>query len=249
MSESNRKSTKKGKKMTKPSCWTLFDAATEACQRLLLYGPPGTGKTMTADLAARALGFTVYSVTLTPDTPAAELRGHWIQGPGGHFVWHDGPAIRAWKDPRGLLLINEIDRGSPDVQSLLYAICDDPEVAALFLPSGEDVRPNRNFRVIATTNAVPEDLPEGLRDRFPARIEISDIHPDALQKVAQDIRPMAQRNSKLEDPGQRFSVRSWIAFSQLRDHPNIGIDKAGALIFGAQWKDLKTAMRIASLEA
>ena len=42
-----------------------------------LYGPPGIGKTFSAYHAGR-VDDGVYAITLTEDTPAAELRGHYL---------------------------------------------------------------------------------------------------------------------------------------------------------------------------
>ena len=58
--------------MAKFDCWTVAVATVSAnCGNTLLYGPPGTGKSRLAQAGA---GDDVYNLTLTPETPSAELR-------------------------------------------------------------------------------------------------------------------------------------------------------------------------------
>ena len=78
------------KKNNVVTCWDVVSAVLSSTNRALLHGPPGTGKTY----AACRLGLNgdqqkVFSITLTEETPAAELRGHYILK-DGKYVWHDG---------------------------------------------------------------------------------------------------------------------------------------------------------------
>ena len=98
----------------------------------------------------------MFSITLTEETPAAELRGHYILK-DGKYVWHDGPAVAAWRCG-GRLVINEIQRGGADVHSLLLNITDDIEIAEMDLPSGEKVKPTKSFMCVATMNGDPKEL-------------------------------------------------------------------------------------------
>ena len=62
---------------------------------LYLHGPPGVGKTWAAyHLAPNPNG--VLAVSLTEDTPAMELRGHYIQTEHG-MKWQDGNFVRAMR--------------------------------------------------------------------------------------------------------------------------------------------------------
>ena len=57
--------------------WELISSVIQHSRTTLLYGPSGTGKSFaasTAELSGRGL----FAVTMTPDTPAAELRGHYL---------------------------------------------------------------------------------------------------------------------------------------------------------------------------
>jgi MoxR-like ATPase len=64
------------KKTTLP-VWELVASVIQHSRSTLLYGPPGTGKSHAAHTADRD-GRPLFTVTMTPDTPAAELRGHYV---------------------------------------------------------------------------------------------------------------------------------------------------------------------------
>jgi MoxR-like ATPase len=225
-----------------PECWALFHEVVAFSDRVLLYGPPGTGKTRRALEIAVGGTQAVYSVILTEETPAAELRGHWIPDPSG-FVWLDGAAVRAWKAGARLVL-DEIDHASGDVMNLLMAIVDAQETACLTLPNGEVLRPARGFSVIATMNGDPDQLPPALRDRFTVAIEIDAVHPAALAALPPHIRQAAEATALLPKE-RRLSVRSWVQFAHLREH----VDEltAAKVTFGrALAKDILDAVRLAT---
>ena len=222
------------------SSWDLVGQVADHCRTLLLYGPPGTGKTFAAhsNLGDRGL----YTVTLTPDSPAAELRGHYVPQ-GTQFVWQDGPAIKAWR-LGGRLVLNEIDHAGGDALSFLLNALDSSETACLTLPTGEMVRPHPRFQCVATMNGNPEqDLPTALRDRFPVCIEINDAHPEGLACLPQDLQPAAKGTVLAKDPERRVTLRSWLAFASLRER--VGPDAAAAAVFQARGKDIIDALQIA----
>lgn len=212
-----------------------------AARSVLLYGPPGTGKTYAATRNANN-----YVVTLTEETPMAELRGHYLPNETGAFVWHDGPAIRAWKEGARLVL-NEIDRANPDVWSLLYAIADSAAFASLTLPTGETVRPASGFQVVATTNAEPDVLPDGLKDRFAIRILVREVNPNALKALSPDIARIAKETTLHPvDDSRRVSLRQWQAFDSLR--ASIGVEIASSAVFGNRAHAILDSFAIATAE-
>lgn len=227
--------------MSKQSVWDLVAKVLEHSRTTLLYGAPGTGKSFAAHKSAledRGL----FSVTLTPDTPAAELRGHYVPQ-GNRFVWQDGPALRAWRTG-GRLVINEIDHAGGDALSFLLNCLDSPETACLTLPTGEMVMPHPRFQAVATMNGNPEqDLPTALRDRFPVCIEINEAHPQGINGLPQDLQKAAQGTVVAADPARRLTLRAWFAFAALRTR--IGADAAAVAVFASRAKDVLDALRIA----
>jgi MoxR-like ATPase len=229
--------------MRKPMpVWDLANSVVSHSRTTLLHGVPGTGKSFaahSADLGDR----TLYSVTLTPDTPAAELRGHYIPR-GDSFVWQDGPAIRAWKEG-ARLVINEIDLAGGDALSFLLNCLDSPDTACLTLPTGEMVRPHPHFQAVATMNGSPEqDLPPALRDRFPVSIEITEAHPNGIASLPQDLQAAAKGSVVAADPNRRLTLRAWLAFATLRER--IGPEAAAQAVFQQRAGDVLDALTIAA---
>ena len=211
-------------------------------RRVLMHGKPGTGKTYHAVNAGIKDDQKVYQITMTDETPAAELRGHYIAR-GSEWVWTDGPAVRAWKEG-ARLVVNEIDRASEDALSFLYVIMDDPEFAETTLPTGEVIKPKGGFQVVATMNGVPEDLPEALQDRFPVDIEITDVHPKAIEALPPDLQEPAKNTTIARNGGRRLSIRSWMEFAKLRAVFDDDLLAAQA-IFGNNAEDALMALKVA----
>jgi DNA polymerase III delta prime subunit len=221
--------------------WPHVEQVAPYARLMLLYGPPGTGKTT----AACKLGNpeNLYNVTLTEETPAAELRGHYVPR-GGEFLWQDGPAMRAFREGARLVL-NEIDKASSDALSFCHALLDDPGMSAITLPTGETVTPHGGFTVIATMNGVPEDLPEAMQSRFSINYEIETPHPDAIRTLPEELRGPAMDSIK-GDPDRRIGFREWKAFAFLSEK----VDKkvAAQAVFGSRARDILTTLRLAGVK-
>ena len=234
--------------------WSLARTALAATRldgvprRVLLYGPPGTGKTTAGVLEARSSGQSLVKVTMTDGTPMAELRGHWVPT-GDGWTWHHGPMVRAWLDG-ALLLIDEVDHAPADVHSFLQGLLDDPAVARMMLPSGETVSPAPGFRVVATMNGDPEDLPEALADRFALRVRIGRPHPDALEAISDPVmRAVASDFASMPDPLLRVGLRPFRALSALRA-AGVDPEAAAALTLPERRRpDVVAAVEAASLPA
>ncbi len=204
----------------------------------LLYGPPGTGKT-TAGTTQHAL-----SITLTAETPAAELRGHYIPK-GNEFVWQDGPAITAWR--RGLpLILNEINEASGDALTFCYALLDDPKMARITLPTGETVTPHASFYCVATMNGEPADLPNALSDRFPIRVHVDTPSDEALEGVALRASVLDTLKHDHNHPA-KVTLRQARSFDVLTTA--VGFDLAAKAVFGERHADIADAVRISKAPA
>ena len=224
--------------------WNLVTTAMKVSNRVLLWGPPGVGKTYTA-MHSPGSHKTTHSVTLTEETPAAELRGHYIPK-GNKFVWTDGPAITAWRNGDRLVL-NEIGEAGADLLTFLYAICDDPEFARITLPTGEMVKPEEGFQVIATTNEPPEVLSAALRDRFIPTIHIFAPPTEALDQFSH-LRDAVKETTNTRDQGAAaLSLRQWLAFKQFSSLlPTDDLGIAAELAFGKKIAlDLMATLEIA----
>lgn len=227
--------------------WELIDAVLGSTRRALFYGLPGTGKTYAASKRGLTEHQKVFEITLTEETPAAEIRGHFVPK-DGDFIWMDGPGIRAWR-AGARLVINEIDRASADCMSLLNALLDDPEFAELTLPTGEIVRPAPGFQVVATMNGEPDDLEPSLQDRFPVTIEINQVNPEAIAALEVDLRDAALNTSVL-DGDRRVSIRAWMEYGNLRAKladkmsPRTAEEYAAQAVFGKRAASALMALRV-----
>ena len=237
-------------KKNETKCWQIVEAILKHCDRLLLYGPPGTGKTHAASRLGVNAKQRTYSVTLTEETPAAELRGHYILK-DGKYVWQDGPAIAAWRNG-SRLVVNEIQRGGPDVHALMLAITDDPKLAQLDLPSGEKMTPAAGFSCIATMNGNPKELLDpALADRFAISVLIDAVNPEAIAQLPQDLQTVAIKTALVEDEERRISIRSWYAFNHLMQRLSSEIGESEALkiasfaVFNERANEAMDALKLA----
>lgn len=216
----------------------------EGSHTLLLYGPPATGKSYAAETIGVREGTKVYSVTLTLDTPASELRGHWVNGPQG-FEWHDGIASLAMRQGARLCL-HEINEAGPDLMGLLYMLLDSQETARLTLPNGETLKPARGYHVVATSNIEsPMELIEPIRSRLCASVLVDEVSDAALATLPNCLRDIARQTCSLRDPERRIDLRAWRAYAALA--AKIGSDPAAQAVFGPRAGGVEDALKLAKL--
>lgn len=224
--------------------WNIIEAIERGAFRVLLYGPPGTGKTTSAYNAAKVLKKPVYNVTLSDETPAAELRGHFVPK-GQEWIWMDGPAMRAYREG-AVLILDEIDKASQDCLDFLHGLLNDPTVARITLPTGETVFPDGAFQVIATMNGEIEDLPPALQDRFSIAIEVTDPHPDAIKALPKDLQAAASTVEDYEASERPATLRRWAAFALLREIADVGPEEAAKAVFAHRAGELLDAIAFKS---
>ncbi len=216
--------------IAKLSSWQLLELVlsidVEATRVVYVWGPPGIGKTFGAYHFGRIEnGF--YAVTVTDETSAAELRGHFIFR-GGDALWHHGPFVRAMIEGKRLV-INEIGNANADVLALLFPILESLKTAEITLPTGETIQPAPGFHVVATDNRPPDQLPEALDDRFGVCLCLSEPHPAAIAQLHPQLRELAVASARLDDE-RRVSARGWQFLQSLI--PSFGLEVACRLTFG-----------------
>lgn len=231
--------------------WNIIEAVERGAPRVLLYGPPGTGKTTSAYNAAATLGKSLYSITLSDETPAAELRGHFVPI-GTEWKWMHGPAVRAYLEG-AVLVLDEIDKASQDCLDFLHGLLNDKKLAGhpvqISLPNGETISPHDDFQVIATMNAELEDLPPALQDRFAIAIEVQDPHPDAIAALPKDLRSAAKKVEDYEASERPATLRKWAAFAMLREIEEVGAMNAAKAIFAHRAGELLDAIKFKETDA
>lgn len=220
--------------------WELAESCIGSMRRVLLYGPPGTGKTYSAMYHNLGEDQDVYCNTLTEETPASELRGHFVLK-DSTMEWHHGPAMRAWLDG-SRYVINELDRASGDCHSFCYAVLDDLPSAQVTLPSGQTVRPKSETSFVVTMNGTEADLPEALVDRMDAIIHITRPHPKAIAALPHHLQEIAKEATESTDPRSRTSIRKWFALAEAMNH--LALPAACVAVFGDRAGDIAAAYNL-----
>jgi MoxR-like ATPase len=232
---------------TLPACWQDFtDVLDAGIDRVILYGPPGTGKTYAGLTIGNGVASGSHRLICTEDMTAADVTGCWMPNAAGTWNWSTGSAIKAWEGDGingGRLVIDEIDKASGDVLSLLLAMTDTVDSASWDHPeTGRKVRPRPGYGVVMTTNVEDmRELPVALRDRFPVAIRVNTPHPGALLGLPVELRGPAAAAADA-DPSRRFSIRTFQAFASLRER--IGDERAAKMVFGRAADGILDAIRI-----
>ena len=228
------KASKNRKKITKEQTpaedWKFVEQVlgSRHAHTVYLWGPPSVGKTFVS--VRSGLGDRkVFVTTLTPDTSAAELRGHFVPK-GNEFVWQDGIFVKAMR-LGARVVINEISYASSDVLAILHPVLESRETAQLTLPNLETVYPAEGFQVICTDNLSMEQLPGALQDRFKSVMHVTEPHPDALARLPEDLREAAQRTFDLE-ADRAVSLRGWLAVHAFEE--DFGREFALRAVFGRE---------------
>lgn len=206
--------------------WEVLAQCTRVLDRILLVGPPSSGKSTTA---TKTLGIK-HRVTMTQNTSREDLCGmfHLIDG---QTQWIDGPVTKAMRSGAPIL-IDEIDRCGPEVESLMYSVIDDHP--HLTLPNGELVNAAKGFKVLMTSNVTPDCLEAAVVDRMAAIIFAYVPHEDALQGLSEpESQIVVNYYRTIQQPRLTLNptVRRMRAFKALYS-ANIPAEIAARVVFG-----------------
>lgn len=221
--------------------WDLFEKVAKIVPRIFVWGPPGVGKSYTAYKMLGTSNKTVWQCTLDEDKAVQELLGHFVPK-GNVFAWHNGPVTIAFQQGHGLV-VNELARASSAVKDMFLGILDDPEIAFLSLPSGNNIKRGKNFKVIATANNPPDELDEALRDRFDIIINVKTPHPAIINNLNKRIAGLGDIVLlSYKDPARAISPRRAFAFVDLLSK-KMQLEEAASLAFGPRYKDILAVVK------
>ncbi len=128
---------------------------------LLIEGAPGLAKTRAVKLLSEGLDASFARIQCTPDLMPADLTGTPVfRADKGVFEFVEGPVFHS------LVLVDEINRAPPKVQSALLEAMGEQQVTA----GGTTYALPDPFMVVATQNPIEHEgtypLPEAQLDRF-----------------------------------------------------------------------------------
>ncbi len=187
---------------------------------LLLEGPPGLAKTRAVKWLSEAVEGSFARIQCTPDLMPSDLTGTPVYNPqDGSFEFVQGPVFN------NLVLVDEINRAPPKVQSALLEAMAEHQVTA-----GNETHPLPDpFLVVATQNPIEHDgtfpLPEAQLDRFLLHVvlELPGLETerrilDLVEAEVQGALPAAQAFSLADLAAARNVVRSIHLAPELRDY-------------------------------
>ena len=134
---------------------------------VLIEGPPGLAKTRAVKALAAGLDASFARIQCTPDLMPSDMTGTQVFRPDdGRFDFIPGPLFHS------LVLVDEINRAPPKVQSALLEAMGERQITA-----GGVTRPLPDpFMVVATQNSIEHEgtfpLPEAQLDRFLLHAEL-----------------------------------------------------------------------------
>jgi nitric oxide reductase NorQ protein len=236
----------------------ILNRAHDAGLFVLIIGPKGTGKTsLVREFAAKKTA-NLESVNFSLRTRESHLVGAKTLTEGS-IGFDEGILIRSMREG-SLLYLDELNAAEADVLLRLDEALDDRRQIVLKESTGELIKANEKWFVVATINPLThvgtKELPPQILSRFPVRIRLdyppeetelqivkrytSGVHDEKLVqgiKLANVLRQAAAVEELYYSP----SLRETIAFAKLLDS---GLDakEAAVIVFGnvySQWGNVE----------
>ncbi|NND87393.1 MAG: MoxR family ATPase [Nitrosopumilus sp.] len=152
----------------------ILKKAYEAGLFVLIIGPKGTGKTSLVRDFAKSMNANLDSINFSLRTRESHLVGTKTLT-DGTVSFDEGILIKSMRQG-DLLYLDEINSAEADVLLRLDEALDDRRQIMLKESTGEVVRANQNWFVIATINPLThsgtKELPPQILSRFPVRIRL-----------------------------------------------------------------------------
>lgn len=187
---------------------------------LLVEGPPGLAKTRAVKWLSGAVEGSFSRIQCTPDLMPSDLTGTPVYRPqDGSFEFVKGPVFN------NLVLVDEINRAPPKVQSALLEAMAEHQVTA-----GVETHPLPDpFLVVATQNPIEHDgtfpLPEAQLDRFQLHVVLELPDQDTERRILDLVEAETQGGLAPPDPVSltalaeaRAKVRAVHLAPELRDY-------------------------------
>ena len=145
---------------------------------VLIEGSPGLAKTRAVNQFASLVNAEFVRIQATPDLLPADLTGTNVyQQHNGTFHFIPGPLFN------NVVLVDEINRAPPKVQSALLEAMGEKQVSA----AGKTYQLKEPFIVVATQNPIEHEgtypLPEAQLDRFMFFVEVKMPDPELEHRI------------------------------------------------------------------
>lgn len=236
----------------------ILEKAYDAGLFVLIIGPKGTGKTSLVRDFADKKNTNLDSINFSLRTRESHLVGTKTLNEGT-VNFEEGVLIKSMKDG-GMLYLDELNSAEADVLLRLDEALDDRRQIALKESTGEVVKANEKWFVVATINPLThsgtKELPPQLLSRFPVRIRL-EYPPEKIEldivkkhisekfeseliqgiKLARTLRQAAAVEELFYSP----SLRETIAFGKLVEK-GMKPKEAAVIVFGnvyTQWGDIE----------
>lgn len=232
--------------------------AHEAGLFVIIIGPKGTGKTSLVRDFAEQSGINLESINFSLRTRESHLIGTKTLK-DGNVSFDEGLLIKSMKEGN-MLYLDEINSAEADVLLRLDEALDDRRQIVLKESTGETVKANESWFVIATINPLThsgtKELPPQILSRFPVRIRLEyppeDVELEIVKKHVTDkheseiiqaikLANTLRQAAAVEELFYSPSLRETIAFAKLLDK-GMSAKEAANFVFGnvyTQWGNIE----------